>query len=113
MVTHFPTGFLDSKYKCFNRLLLFFKGFAFAQSTVKDDVRYSTNKAYLRPIRFRRNLHVTTKSHVTKVILDQDGKAAVGVEFKKNGRMYQVKANKEVILSAGTVASPQILMVIK
>lgn len=66
----------------------------------------------MRPIRFRRNLHVTTKSYVTKIMLDQDGTTAVGVQFNKNGKIYQVEANKEVILSAGTVASPQILMVI-
>lgn len=45
---------------------------------------------------------------MTKVIFQN--KTAVGVEYQKGGRLYQVKATKEVILSAGTVQSPQILM---
>ena len=87
------------------------KGFSFIQGNNKNDVRYSTNKAFLRPIRSRKNLHITTKSYVTKVMFDSSGTQAVGVEFQKNGKMYQVRASKEVILSAGTVATPQILMV--
>ncbi len=79
---------------------------------MKDDTRYSTNKAFLRPIRYRKNLHITTKSYVTKVLLDQDGTKAIGVQFKKNGRIYEVLASKEVIVSGGAVASPKILMVL-
>jgi len=45
------------------------------------------------------------------VLLDQDGTKAIGVQFKKNGRIYEVLASKEVILSSGAVASPKILMV--
>lgn len=56
-------------------------------------------------------MHITTKSYVTKVLLDQDGTRAIGVQFKKNGRIYEVLASKEVILSGGAVASPKILMV--
>lgn len=88
-----------------------FLGFMHAQGTVRRDYRLSTNKAFLRPIRFRSNLHVTTKSFVTKIIFDESKKMAVGVHFEKNGKVYEIRARKEVILSAGSVASPQILMV--
>jgi glucose dehydrogenase (acceptor) len=45
-----------------------------------------------------------------KIIIDPDTKTATGVQFEKRGRKYVVKANKEVVLSAGSIASPQILM---
>jgi len=49
-------------------------------------------------------------SHVLKIIIDPTTKIATGVQFKKNGVIYNVGATKEVILSAGVVNSPQILM---
>jgi glucose dehydrogenase (acceptor) len=49
-------------------------------------------------------------SQVIKIMIDPDTKTATGVQFEKNGRMYFVEATKEVVLSAGAVASPQILM---
>lgn len=44
-------------------------------------------------------------------MFDEDKKTAIGVQFDKNGKTYKVRATKEVVLSAGSVASPQILMV--
>jgi len=49
-------------------------------------------------------------SHVLKIIIDPITKIATGVRFKKNGVIYNIGATKEVILSAGAVNSPQILM---
>jgi len=49
-------------------------------------------------------------SHVLKVNIDSTTKIATGVKFEKNGVVYSVGATKEVILSAGAVNSPQILM---
>ncbi len=71
--------------------------------------RCSAASAYLFPIRAGRpNLTVLTKTQVNKVLLE-DGRA-VGVEYKQNGKLHQVKATKEVILSAGTFGSPQLLL---
>ena len=49
-------------------------------------------------------------SHVLKIEIDPTTKTATGVQFKKNGVIYNIGARKEVILSAGSVNSPQILM---
>lgn len=80
------------------------------QGTVRRGRRCSTSKAFLRPVRHRRNLHISKNSHVQKIIIDPITKIATGVEFEKQGRKYIVKASKEVVLSAGSIASPQILM---
>lgn len=85
-------------------------GFAFYQFTMRRGFRCSTAKAFLRPIRLRRNLHVSLLSHVTKVLIDPISKRAYGVEFVKNGVKKQVLAKREVILSAGAIGSPQLLM---
>lgn len=87
-------------------------GFMHAQGTVRDDQRCSTNKAFLRPVRNRPNLHVALNSYVTKINIDPETKTATAVRFQKtNGRVYEVEAIREVILSAGVIGSPQILMV--
>jgi len=86
------------------------KGFMVAQGTLRRGARCSTAKAFLRPIRHRNNLHISMNSHVLKIIIDPTTKIATGVQFKKNGVIYNVGATKEVILSAGVVNSPQILM---
>lgn len=85
-------------------------GFSRAQGTVRDGLRCSTNKAYLRPIRHRDNLHVSLKSHVEKILINPTTKEAYGVLFTKDNKKYAVFASKEVILSAGSIQSPQILM---
>lgn len=69
----------------------------------------STNVAYLYPIKHRKNLHVKKNSLVTKVLMNSDNRA-VGVEFSNNFKTYRVYVRNEVILSAGTINSPQILM---
>ncbi|XP_044763967.1 glucose dehydrogenase [FAD, quinone] [Coccinella septempunctata] len=85
-------------------------GFAFYQFTMRRNARCSTSKAFLRPIRLRKNFHVSLWSHVTRVLIDPASKRAYGVEFFKNGKYYRVMARKEVILSAGAINSPHILM---
>ncbi|KAK5135767.1 hypothetical protein LTR08_004753 [Meristemomyces frigidus] len=62
---------------------------------------------YLRPNLDRPNLKVLTSALVSKIVLD--GNTATGVEFVHKGRGQTVKALKEVILSGGTISSPQIL----
>ena len=84
--------------------------FSFPLRTIKDGERNSVSKAYLEPIAHsRNNLHIMVSAFVTKIIFDAN-KRAVGVEFYKKGQMRVVRAKKEVILSAGALMSPKILM---
>lgn len=86
-------------------------GFSRAQGTIRDGLRCSTAKAYLRPVRHRDNLHISLKSHVEKILINPQTKEAYGVLFSKENKKYAVFATKEVILSAGAIQSPQILMI--
>ncbi|XP_043271046.1 glucose dehydrogenase [FAD, quinone]-like [Venturia canescens] len=85
-------------------------GFSFIQTNTKDGMRLSSNRAYLRPNEKRKNLSITKRSLVRKIIIDEESKRALGVEFVKEGETIRVWAKKEVILSAGAIGSPQILM---
>ena len=85
------------------------EGFMPIQLTVRDRERCSTSKAYLKPIRDRDNLHISMNSRVTKVLINRY-KTAYGVRFVKDDKEHVVHANNEVILSAGSINSPQILM---
>nr|XP_018902436.1 PREDICTED: glucose dehydrogenase [FAD, quinone]-like isoform X1 [Bemisia tabaci] len=89
-------------------------GINYAQATIRDGLRCSTSKAFLRPIRNRSNLHVSMFSHVEKILFNNTSPnlpRAEKVIFKKVGMgRHKVKARKEVILSAGSIASPQLLM---
>ncbi|XP_060533708.1 uncharacterized protein LOC132706396 [Cylas formicarius] len=86
-------------------------GFMMAQGTVRDGRRCSTAKAYLRPVKLRENLHIAMNAHVTRIVINPTSMSAQGVEFLRNGFKYSINARKEVILSAGTVNSAQLLMV--
>ncbi|XP_031334759.1 glucose dehydrogenase [FAD, quinone]-like isoform X2 [Photinus pyralis] len=86
-------------------------GVSLVQATVKDGERHSTNGAFIRPIRKKReNLVVTTNAHVARVLIDHKTKKAFGVEYYSNGYVQRAFAKKEVILSAGAINSPKILM---
>ena len=88
-------------------------GIFVVQGTVKDGIRQSTNNAFLKTVRrHRKNLHIVTGIRVTKLIID-DNKRVAGVEYvldRDRAQKGKVFADKEVILSAGALASPQILM---
>ena len=80
------------------------------QGTIRRGARCSTAKAFLRDIRGKRpNLHVVIWAQATRVLFDAQ-KRAVGVEFERRGLRHQVRASREVVLSAGAVNSPQLLM---
>lgn len=70
--------------------------------------RVSSDNAYLKPHANRTNLHILMFAHVNKVILK--GNRAVGVEYERHGEVHRVFADKEVILSAGALITPRILM---
>ncbi|MSQ51730.1 MAG: choline dehydrogenase [Betaproteobacteria bacterium] len=83
-------------------------GFARAQFTAREGRRCSASVAYLRPALARGNVVLETHVHVARVLMQ--GTRAVGVEYIKNGRRVQAIAQAEVILSAGAINSPQLLM---
>ncbi|WP_370247773.1 GMC family oxidoreductase [Nocardioides sp.] len=78
------------------------------QVTCRDGRRWSTYDAYLKPAMGRPNLTITTDLLVTGVVLD--GERATGVRFRQGGAEHVVHARTEVILSAGAIGSPQLLM---
>nr|XP_018904350.1 PREDICTED: glucose dehydrogenase [FAD, quinone]-like [Bemisia tabaci] len=85
-------------------------GFSRLPVTLRNGTRCSTSRGYLHPARNRRNLHVRKYSQVTRVIIDPKTKTAIGVEFERARKRYQVLARKEVILSAGAIGSPHLLL---
>jgi choline dehydrogenase-like flavoprotein len=84
------------------------EGFGFYQVTMKDGERFSAARAYLAPNRDRPNLLVVTGAHVSRVLLE--GRRAVGVAYRLDGAERELRARREVILSAGALLSPQLLM---
>ena len=78
------------------------------QVTHKNGERHSTAKAYVTPNLSRPNLKVFTGALTTRILLD--GKRAVGVEYLQEGQIRRLKCRREVLLSAGAIQSPQILM---
>jgi choline dehydrogenase len=87
------------------------EGFGPMHMTVKNGVRWSTANAYLRPALARPNLTVVTHALVHKVLLSVDGgeKKATGIRYERKGKIVDVQANKEVVLSAGSIGSPHLL----
>lgn len=86
-------------------------GVSYVQATTRRGFRDSAARAFIdSPLKQRPNLHVLTSSRVTKVLIDPVSKEAYGVEYLRNKRVHKVRACKEVILSSGTFATPQVLM---
>ncbi len=87
------------------------EGVGYFQQTAHKGFRWSTAKGFLRPARSRSNLTVITHAHTSKILFDEtlEKPRAIGIEFLCKGSLQTVKANKEIILSAGAIGSPQIL----
>ena len=83
------------------------EGFGPMHMTVDGGVRASTSNAHLRPALKRPNLTLISGVLTRKVLLD--GKTATGIEYQQGGSIKTATARKEVILSAGSVGSPQLL----
>jgi len=83
------------------------EGFGAMHMTVDQGVRASASNAYINEAKKRSNLTIIQSVLVQKVLLK--GKTAMGVEYKINNQIKTVNASKEVILSAGSVGSPQLL----
>jgi choline dehydrogenase len=84
------------------------EGMHIAQSFIHDGVRWSSPRAYLRPALKRPNLHLLTRRTVRRVVVE-DG-VAVGVEIAERGKATVLRCQREVIVSAGAVNSPRVLL---
>src|SRR5881394_47754 len=83
-------------------------GASLAQVTQRNGRRWSTADGYLRPAQGRANLSVVSGAQVLGIELQ--GERASGVRYRRRGREQRVRPEREVILSAGALASPQLLM---
>ncbi|MCZ4280872.1 GMC family oxidoreductase N-terminal domain-containing protein [Kiloniella laminariae] len=83
------------------------EGAGFFQITTQNGFRCSSADAFLRPALKRQNVQLITGATVSRVLFE--GKRATGVTYRKNGRLCRVLAQKEVILSGGSINTPKIL----
>jgi choline dehydrogenase len=74
----------------------------------RNGVRSSAARAFLRPARNRRNLRIETNALTSRILFD--GRRAVGIEYQQRGAMRQARARREVIIAAGSIKTPQLLM---
>ncbi|CAG5127881.1 unnamed protein product [Candidula unifasciata] len=84
------------------------EGISHSHVTMLNGERMSASRAFLHPVLNRTNLHVAVRAHVTRIHIQN--KRAESVEVIKDSRRYSVNARREIILSAGVLASPQLLM---
>jgi len=83
------------------------EGISYFHVNQKNGRRWSAARGFLRPALSRPNLKVETHAHATRILFE--GKRATGVEILQNGTLRRIIARREVILSAGAIASPQLL----
>lgn len=84
-----------------------FEGVGYLQQSIRRGRRCSAATAYLRPAAKRGNLNIWMNTTVTRVLFE--GRRAIGVEYIRDGEMSQVRCRGEVVLSGGTIKSPQLL----
>ena len=84
------------------------EGFGTMEQSIHQGRRWNTANAYLRPARWRSNLTIRTRCFTTRVLME--GTRAVGVEIATGGRIEKITAAHEVIMSGGSINSPQLLM---
>ena len=86
-------------------------GVSYVQRIIRNGRRVSAARGYLHPAMSRPNLTVRTHAQATSIVLE--GKRAVGVRYRKGGRNgtpVEVRAKREVIVSAGAIGSPKLLL---
>ena len=86
------------------------EGTSYIQRTSTGKLRMSAARAFLKPAKKRRNLRVITNAHATRILFE--GRRATGIAYSKggvNGQKAEVFARREVIVSGGTINSPQLL----
>ncbi|XP_053617649.1 glucose dehydrogenase [FAD, quinone]-like [Plodia interpunctella] len=79
-------------------------------TTTQNGVRHSTARAFLSPIKDRKNLHVIKNAYVTKILFEPNTQNVKGIVINKEGNDIIVNAKKEVIVSAGAINTPQLLL---
>jgi len=84
------------------------EGFGMFDTTIHNGERASVSKYYLNPVKKRKNLNIFSNSFVEKIIFD--GKKAIGIEVKIKNKVEKIYVKKELILSGGSINSPQLLM---
>ena len=84
------------------------EGVGMYQVTHRGGERCSVAKAYVTPNLDRKNLTVMTGAHTLRILME--GRRAVGAEVRVGGEVQQLKARREVLLCAGALHSPQLLM---
>lgn len=77
-------------------------------ATQKDGQRSSTARSYLEPVRHRPNLTILTRAEADRVVIE--GGRATGIEFRHQGQRRTIAARREVLVCAGTLLSPTLLM---
>ncbi|XP_055644503.1 glucose dehydrogenase [FAD, quinone]-like [Toxorhynchites rutilus septentrionalis] len=86
-------------------------GVSYVQSNTLNGMRQTAYRAMIKPVLENRpNLHVRPYSRVTKLLIDANTKSVYGVTYAKNFRNFDVHASKEVIVTAGSINTPQLLM---
>ncbi|GAA1935415.1 GMC family oxidoreductase N-terminal domain-containing protein [Brevibacterium antiquum] len=83
-------------------------GFTQTRVTQLKGSRHNTSQAYLKPAKSRANLTIRTGAHVEKVNFDRQ--TATGVSYLVDGKRFEASARREIVLSGGTVNTPQTLM---
>ncbi len=83
------------------------EGSSYFRVNQRGGIRWNASKAFLKPIRHRRNLRIETGAHVRRLIV-RDGRVC-GVAYTQNGMEREAACRREVILSAGAIGSPHIL----
>lgn len=84
------------------------EGSAYFEVNQKRGLRWSAARGFLDPVKHRPNLTILTQAEVEKLVFD--GNRVSGLRFRKDGTIHEVKARKRVVLAAGAVASPKIMM---
>lgn len=77
--------------------------------TIKNGRRHDAYTAFVKPVLHRKNLHVYRYARAVKIEFNEN-RRAVGVQFHRHGLDRTVKAKKEIILSAGAIDTPKLLM---
>lgn len=83
-------------------------GVAYTEVNQQRGRRYNAARAYLHPVRQRRNLTIQTRSECRRLLMENG--RCTGVEYRRGGRLQRAEARREVILCAGAIASPKLLM---
>ncbi|KAL7036935.1 hypothetical protein ACKWTF_009005 [Chironomus riparius] len=102
---HKELGFDEIQYNLHSR-----PGVSYLQASTLNGYRHTAFRAYIKDILNRPNFHIMINTQVTKILINPQTKTAYGVEFQRFGRRHKMLARKEVILSAGTFGSAQLLI---